>query len=140
MAKPKALNQRQFRFVEEYLANGGNATEAAKAAGFKGTPRALQVTGARTLKNRAVAKLIADRRKQLAKKGNTRIERIRDFWAQVMDNPRGKLADRLKASELLGKSEGVFVKQHQHDGKVEVVVRRGNDAAGALQPPETDEE
>ena len=51
----------------------------------------------------------------------TRVQR-QQFWTEVMKNPEASLADRLRASELLGKSEADFVAKVQHEGTVPVSV------------------
>jgi len=45
------LTQKQAKWVVAYLSNGGNATKAAKAAGYKGSYRTLAVQGHENLKN-----------------------------------------------------------------------------------------
>ena len=55
---PSKLKQRLF--VEAYLMTG-NATEAARRAGYKGTDEALAVTGHRTLRNAKVQNAIRNR-------------------------------------------------------------------------------
>ena len=50
-----------------------------------------------------------------------RVQR-QQFWTEVMKNPEASLADRLRASELLGKSEADFVAKVQHEGTVPVSV------------------
>lgn len=62
----EAAAKRRHDFVEAYIANGGNATQAAVTAGFSGKTAGSQ--GQRLLKDVEVARLIADRAKTLAKK------------------------------------------------------------------------
>jgi len=47
----------------------------------------------------------------------TRAER-QAFWTAVMLDPKERTADRLKAAELLGRSEADFVERLQHEGKL----------------------
>ncbi|HWX42732.1 MAG TPA: terminase small subunit [Blastocatellia bacterium] len=47
---PVALKLRHERFVEGYLANGGNATEAARYAGYNQSPKSLKAHASRLLK------------------------------------------------------------------------------------------
>lgn len=106
------LTPKRQRFVEEYLKNGGNALQAAKAAGYaRPDPE-----GARLLGNARIRETI----KALTKPDHDRriadgVERRR-FWSAVLrgegvdgDGNPPKWADRLKASELLGKSSGDFI-------------------------------
>lgn len=62
------MTLKQQLFVQAYIANGGNATEAACAAGYKGNNRTLRVTAARTLTNANVAEAIKALTGDLAEK------------------------------------------------------------------------
>ena len=95
----------------------GNATQAAIAAGY--SQRTAASIGSRLLRNVKVRDAI-DRRVNSDPGIATRDARQR-FWSAVMHGkkPFQKTAmkDRLKASELLGKSQADFVEQHVHTGK-----------------------
>ena len=52
------MTLKQQLFVEAYLSNGGNATEAARAAGYKGDDGQLAARGAETVRNRKVQEAI----------------------------------------------------------------------------------
>jgi phage terminase small subunit len=58
-----STDARKAYFVEAYIANGGNATEAAKAAGF--APKSAHVRGSELVKDRKIATEIAVRRQAL---------------------------------------------------------------------------
>jgi phage terminase small subunit len=99
------LNARQQKFVEVY---NGNATEAAKIAGYTGADDSLAVTGSRLLNDPAVAAAIAARNKKVVgRKIASRLDR-QEFWTEVMFDVGAEMRDRLKASELLGRSEADF--------------------------------
>lgn len=49
-----ACTERQARFAEEYVRNGGNATDAARAAGYSGGENALARRGHENARNRKV--------------------------------------------------------------------------------------
>lgn len=57
---------RRKKFIETYITNGGNATEAAKDAGFSVKTAASQ--GQRLLKDVEVQRVIAERAKEVANK------------------------------------------------------------------------
>jgi len=61
-----AAAARQARFVEAYISNGENATEAAKLAGY--SPKTAYRYGADLLKDPQINKTLADRRAELAQK------------------------------------------------------------------------
>uniref|UniRef100_A0A6M3LEV8 Putative terminase n=1 Tax=viral metagenome TaxID=1070528 RepID=A0A6M3LEV8_9ZZZZ len=127
--KPTKINKsydeltiKQQRFVDYY---DGNATQAAEKAGFSKP----NVQGARLLKNVSIHRALKTRENR-RRKGHiwTREERQR-FWTRVasgeetqpavtgtdaegnsiVSNIPPKMPDRLKASELLGRSEADFI-------------------------------
>lgn len=62
----EAAAARKQRFIEAYIANGGNASDAAKAAGYSAHSAAQQAS--RLLTDAKVSQQIADRSAKLAKK------------------------------------------------------------------------
>ena len=57
-----SLNLRQQRFIEAYLTNGGNATEAARAAGYSAKSEgSLRATASRALTNVNLAAVLRER-------------------------------------------------------------------------------
>jgi len=106
------LTAKQQAFVEAYA---GNATDAARRAGYTGTDHALEVTGSRLLRNAEVTAAIASRQAPAkAARIATRAER-QEFWTSVAFDESQKMSDRLRAAELLGKSNADFIERHQHD-------------------------
>lgn len=61
-----AVSLRKFVFVETYIANGGNATEAAKEAGY--SPKTAASQGQRLLKDADISARISGRAKEIAEK------------------------------------------------------------------------
>jgi hypothetical protein len=122
----RALTPKQTRFVAAYLATDGNATEAAKIAGYSGDSDTLKVTGSRLKHHPEVAKTI---REQLDAAGAT-VEVIvaellaiataewRDFL-EIRTNPRTgevisvkmDLTTKERALEFLGKCHGLGTEQ-----------------------------
>jgi phage terminase small subunit len=121
MAKRKRsapLSERERRFVEAYMGPAaGNATAAARLAGYSDKTAGSQAS--RLLKKVNIQNALrtrVDSDPQVADR-----EARQRFWTSVMGG-RGKFAkvpwkDRLKASELLGKTQGDFVERHEHTGK-----------------------
>ncbi|QGT78491.1 hypothetical protein GM160_06025 [Guyparkeria halophila] len=117
------LTERQRRFVEAYAASG-NATGAARAAGYK-HPHAQ---GPRLLENVGVAHVLrelADRERSAAVIDR---EQRQAWWSAIMrgeiTGPDGEppaIRDRLKASELLGKAQGDFVERREITGAADPV-------------------
>lgn len=96
--------------------SAGNATDAAKRAGY--SARTAYSAGSRLLKDVEVQRAIkirVDRDPTIATR-----EHRQQFWSDVM-NGVGKfkktpMKERLKASELLGKSQADFIERHEHGG------------------------
>jgi phage terminase small subunit len=110
-----ALNSRQQAFVDAYA---GNATEAARLAGYKGSAHALEVTGSRLLRHAEVRKAIAARNKPQQKKRIADRQERQQFWSDTMNDASVKPVDRLRASELLGRSEADFTEKVLVQGKL----------------------
>lgn len=104
------LNARQQAFVEAYA---GNATAAALAAGY--SERSARSQGQRLLTNDDIQDAIKAREaKRLAPTIASRQER-QEFWTSVLRNEEESMKNRLKAAELLGKSEGDFLDRVEMD-------------------------
>lgn len=111
------LTPRQKKFADVYA---GNATEAARLAGYKGSDATLAQTGSDLLRNPEIAAVIKAREsKEVRPLVSTRQQR-QAFWSEVMNAKETDMAHRLKASELLGKSEADFTDKLQHSGAVKV--------------------
>jgi phage terminase small subunit len=112
----KGLNPKQARFVAEYLKDL-NATQAAIRAGYSAKTARQQASDllAKPDISDAVKKL-QDRVEKSAIA--TRQER-QEFWTRVMlGREDAELRDRLKASELLGRSEEDFTEKVKHSGGI----------------------
>ena len=98
----KRLSKKQLTFIDLF---DGNGTEAARAAGYS-TP---ETAGKRCLQNVQIRTAIEERRKKEIKpEVMTRIER-QAWWTKIILDETQSMKDRLRASELLGKSEGDFL-------------------------------
>lgn len=108
------LTEKQKRFVDAW---DGNSTSSAQAAGYK-DPRN---EGYRCLKNADISRLIrAKRAAELKPEIASRLER-QLFWSKTMADPEIPFKYRLKASELLGKSEGDFIERYKDESGPRVI-------------------
>ncbi len=111
------LQEKQKRFVDLW---NGNADETAKQAGYKD----FHSSGMVALKNTTICNLIKYKRDKEAEPFIATRKERQEFWTKVTNgetkdkilNKNGeeieikpKMSDRLKASELLGKSQGDFI-------------------------------
>lgn len=113
------MNQRQRKFCEEYL-KSGNATEAVKTAGY--SARTAYSIGQRLLKNVEVQEYLEQRNAELSAQNIADVEEVRRFWSIVIRDESAKSADRLKASELLARTYGVFLVRFVAEEEKEDVV------------------
>jgi len=107
------LTYKQQKFVDAY---DGNATQAAKKAGY--SAKTAYSIGQRTLNIVEVKKAIQARNKGNGRKIADRQARQK-FWTDIMLDPDAAPRDRLKASELLGRSEADFTENVQVIGAIE---------------------
>lgn len=140
MPKPNAPNLRHQAFAE-HLAAGKSAKEAYLLAGYKVKDKTAEQEGSRLSRNPKVRAMIEAARLASTTSRVATAAEIKEFWSSVMkgepqNNEIPRLADRIKAAELLAKTQALFVDRTQQEGKLEITVRRGADAAAALPPKE----
>jgi len=101
---------KQARFIEVF---DGNGTDAARTAEYSHPRQAA----ARLMKNPKVIAAIRGReKKRFGRRIADRKER-QTFWTKVMHNPKETMKNRLKAAELLGKSQADFAERHILDAE-----------------------
>ena len=103
------LTFKQKQFCEFY-AGSGNASEAARLAGY--SAKTARATGAENLTKPDVQEYIGSLTKAMSdERIASAVERQR-FWTSIM---RGQMPDveslQLKASEILGKAQGDFIQK-----------------------------
>ena len=117
--KERALSPKQQKFVEIYAACG-NATEAARQAGY----RKPHPQGAENLQKPTIQLAIATLTKQTADARIATVAERQQFWTAVLRGEESaEMKDRLKASELLGKCQGDFIERVESSGIQEIIVR-----------------
>ena len=101
------LNDKQLRFVVEYLTDS-NGKQAAIRAGY--SPKTAEVQASRLLSNAKVKAAVAEGQKYFQEKTETEAEWIRRRLKEEADD-RSEFSThsgRIRALELLGKINGVF--------------------------------
>ena len=106
------LTEKQRRFCEEYAANGGNGTKAAEAAGYSQPAEQAY----ENLRKPQITTAIEALREETTSNAILTREERQKYWSRVtrgeVMEPDGKPAairDRLRASELLARSQGDFL-------------------------------
>lgn len=120
------LTKRQNAFIDAF---SGDAVEAAIAAGY--SEKTAHVAATKLMKNPKIIRAIDKRavsidlhiRKEKKLIIATREER-KAFWTKVVNDPKTKMSDRLKASELLAKSECDFINKTEITGDSKITIVR----------------
>lgn len=113
----RPLTPKQLAFVAAYV-RGKAAQAAAIEAGYsKATARASAHTWLR--KPRFAAAVAAMKAEKL-REDIANADELRRVWTQILRDPKEVTRDRLKAAELLGKSQGMFLERVEHSGGVDV--------------------
>lgn len=115
----KELNERERRFCEAYSGNGGNGKAAALDAGYKNP----KVQAVRLLKKDRIVIALEQIRTSTTKKAILTREQRQEFWSDVMRDEEADITARLRASELLGKSQADFTERHKHEGDLNVAFK-----------------
>ncbi len=115
-SKIRPMTVRQKKFCEFYATNGGNGAKAARDAGYNGTNH--REIAKQNMQNK---RIIAYLEKLTKENDNERIanrNERQEFWTKMMrgEIPDSEMKDRLRASELLGKSQADFVERKEHAG------------------------
>ena len=138
--KGDKLTEKQQRFVEAYVGEAkGNATQAARIAGYKGNPKTLESMGRENLAKHGIRIEIDRVLEKVRSAAVATTEEVLAFLTKTMrgevvvnviavthdgdeESPKSfptfvETKDRLKAAELLLKAQGAFIERH--DVKVE---------------------
>lgn len=118
------LTPKQLAFIDAYMGEArGNATEAARIAGYKGNGRALQVMGAQNLSKPIIAAAIAERQQQVASSRIMTIEQMQEMLTQIAArNAEEDPQVAINAVKELGKMQGAYIDRSkiELDGEVKV--------------------
>lgn len=115
----RKLTPKQKAFCD-YFIETGNATEAARRAGYKG--KNLNRIASENLSKLDIKQYIDERNKMLESKRIASITEVKEYWTKVMRGEEkdqfgldASLQDRTKAAELLGKTYGMFINKIDAD-------------------------
>jgi phage terminase small subunit len=125
MNKKEGINDKQKAFCREFLVDN-NATKALVRAGY--SPKGASVAASRMLAKAHVKAYLSSLRGELISDRQRIINDNIAFWVKMRDteekeNEDGSTrrvfdGDRLKASELLGKTLGMFTEKMEVDNTV----------------------
>ena len=106
------LTARQKRFIDAY---DGNATEAARAAGY--SENKIDNAAYKLMHTPVIMEAIREREKARSDAAIMTREERQKLWSDLARNVDETTRDRLRATELLGKSEGDFLDRQELTGK-----------------------
>lgn len=112
------LTPKQAAFIREYLVDL-NATQAAIRAGY--SKRTAYRTGADNLKNPQIAAAVATAQAERAKRTELTQDYVLAGLRGIADDDGQPAAPRVRALELLGKHQGMFVERVDHTTKGEAM-------------------
>lgn len=104
------LSKRQQAFVESY-AKGNTVKQAAIDAGY--SAQYADKCGPAILGSARIRAALADLNAKTNRPSIATIIERREWWTKVMRDGETTLKERLRASELLGKSFGDFIERHE---------------------------
>ena len=114
MSKNK-LTQKEIMFCENYI-TCGNATESAIKAGYK--EQTARVTASKILTKANIQEYVKElQEKAKTSRIMTAIER-REFLTELIKNRNEKVADRLKALDILNKMDGAYTNKVEVMGEI----------------------
>lgn len=117
----RELSPRQRAFVVAY-ARHGVAERAAIEAGYSN--RTARGSAARLLANAGIRAELSRISSIATTEAVADLRERREFWTRTMRDGDAPMRERLKASELLGKSEGDFLDRVEQGGEMVVRVVR----------------
>lgn len=119
------LTLKQAAFVDAYMGVArGNATEAARIAGYKGNDNTLRVVGGENLLKPAIASAIDERRQQVASSRIMTIEQMQEMLTQIAaNNADADPQVAINAVKELGKMQGAYIDRQlvEHSGTLQTV-------------------
>ena len=111
------LTTKQQRFVDFY---DGNATEACRKAGYKGSKNTLKSVASKNMTKHDIISAIESRERLSKEKAIMDRESRQELWTMIALDINERTDTRLRASELLGKSEGDFIDRHELSGNIAI--------------------
>ena len=87
--------------------------DTARKAGYKGSVSVLNDVARTNLQKPAIQRIIKERESKANGKHIASREERQQFWTNLMRKAK-RDGDKLKASELLGRSQADFVEVHEH--------------------------
>jgi hypothetical protein len=115
----KELDRRNAAFAKHYTATG-DGRASARAAGYRGTGKAIDKSVARMLARGDVVDSIKDAPPVSAELATIEVRKA--WFVAVAQDVAVPMRERIKAMELLCRASGDFVERIQHSGTIDVQI------------------
>jgi len=115
------LTPNQKKFADEYIKTG-NAKQSYINAGYKARGNRAEASASRLLRNVKVRDYIRQRNKEIDRDTIADMQEVKEFWTNMLRNRAADPKDRLKASELIAKTNGAFLDRVEHSGSIVTIV------------------
>jgi phage terminase small subunit len=128
MVEFKKLTAKQQLFVEHYLISG-NATDAARKAGYKGNDHQLGVIGAQNLGKLDIKEAIEKAREKGQNERNVTRQEKQEVLSEIIRDKESSNSDKIKAMDTHNKMDGEYITKVEHSGdqdkpiKHEIILR-----------------
>ena len=120
--RSKKLSPVQSKFVTEYLADPSDGGEAYMRAAGTSNKKSASAQASKLLKMDKVQAALKARAKSTLGLLEARIIQNVEFWLGIRDNEENRTADRMKASENLGKYMQMFVEKKEITADIQVQI------------------
>lgn len=118
---PDYITPKQQAFIQHYVSNGGNGTQAAIAAGY--SPKGAAVMAHDLLKMEKIRKRLQPKRDEEKERLGLDADWIVSRLMKEAGDKENSEAARVRALELLGKVEGIFAPDKK---QIEATVNNGD--------------
>lgn len=120
---PHGLTDQQDRFCQEYVANGGNATQAYIRAGY--SPAGAEQNACALMTNHKVQERVRELQTSVAERLGITQEYLLGHLKEIIDNQTNPNKDRLRAVELAGKNLAMWVEktENKNENKGDVTAK-----------------
>lgn len=99
------MTEKQKKFCDYYITSGNGAESAIKAGYSKKTARTI---ANENLTKPYIQEYIEKRQKETQTKRTADMIEVKEFWASILRNKNEQMANRIKVSELIAKSNNAF--------------------------------
>ena len=120
----KSLSKKQRLFADEYIMSG-NITQSAIKAGY--SESYADKSGYKLLGINGMREYLEERNAELDKDKIADMEEVHEFWANILRDEELDVSDRIRVSELIGKTNGAFLSRVEQTGDMKIKVEWTND-------------